>query len=278
MSKYTTQVRFICESKSGLANSAGSGKVNEVIQKSWNKIFTSDVAFFDESYRSVLCSKILKHYYLREIGTETVGVWELWMNTRLEEIMPYYNELYKSALIEFNPMHNTYLETTHKRDTKHTETAHDRLTRTIRGDDNTEYNMLSEHSERSEDVGGRHAENGQKDLYSDTPQGSISNLENESYLTNARRTHEKIDDNYDQNTNSSGNNHEHYTNTRQFADYTESDNNRNSGVDGLENFIEKVSGNSGSSFSGLLLEFRKTLLNIDMLVIDEFDDLFMGLW
>ena len=106
MSKYTTEVRFICESKSGLSESKGFGSVDEVLNSSWDKIFTSKVSFFDEEYRGVLCKKILKHYYLREIGCETVGIWLLWMNTKLEEIMPYYNKLYESELIKFNPMYD----------------------------------------------------------------------------------------------------------------------------------------------------------------------------
>ena len=115
MSKYTTEVRFICESKAGLSESAGCDNVDDIVSKSWNKIFTSKAVFFDEEYRSVLCQKILKHYYLREIGCETVGIWKLWMNTRLEEIMPFYNQLYKSALIEFNPLHDVDLKRTHNR-------------------------------------------------------------------------------------------------------------------------------------------------------------------
>ena len=115
VSKYTTEVRFICESKSGLAESKGCDNVDEVLENSWNKIFTTNCTFFDETYRSVLCKKILKHYYLREICSETVGIWKLWMNTKLEEIMPYYNQLYESAKIEFNPMHDVNLTREHKR-------------------------------------------------------------------------------------------------------------------------------------------------------------------
>ena len=48
MSKYTTEVRFICESKSGLSESKGFGSVDEVLNGSWDKIFTSKVSFFDE--------------------------------------------------------------------------------------------------------------------------------------------------------------------------------------------------------------------------------------
>ena len=104
MSKYTTEVRFICETKAGLDESKGAGNVDNILTNSWDKIFTTNCTFFDNNYRSVLCKKILKHYYLREIAAETVGVWLLWMNTKLEEIMPYYNQLYESALIEYDPL------------------------------------------------------------------------------------------------------------------------------------------------------------------------------
>ena len=83
MSKYTTEVRYICEQKSELEESKGFTSVDDVINKSWNKIFTTNVNFFDENYKQVICKKILKHYYMREIGCETVGLWMLWMNTRL---------------------------------------------------------------------------------------------------------------------------------------------------------------------------------------------------
>ena len=115
MSKYTTEVRFICESKSGLENSKGCDDVDEILNNSWNKIFTTKTEIFDENYRAVICKKILKHYYLREICSETVGIWKLWLNTRLEEILPYYNQLYKSALLEFNPLYDVNVTRTHNR-------------------------------------------------------------------------------------------------------------------------------------------------------------------
>ena len=60
MSKYTTEVRFICESKSGLENSKGCDDVDEILNNSWNKIFTTKAEIFDENYRAVICKKILK--------------------------------------------------------------------------------------------------------------------------------------------------------------------------------------------------------------------------
>lgn len=279
MSKYTTEVRFICESKSGLEISGGSGDVDRIIANSWNKIFTSKAPFFDEEYRSILCQKILKHYYLREICCETVGIWTLWMNTRLEEIMPYYNQLYESAKIEFNPMHNVDLTSKHERNVEGTSkedgTRTDNTTgkRTLTGNRDTD----------NTSVGTRNTTNSsdetKRDLYSDTPQGAITGLENENYLTNAR----KITDN----VNGTGN-EETNTTEKSGTDYSETEDTTGK-IDGVtsntgktnttEDYLETIIGKQGTeSFSSLLNEFRETFLNIDMKVIEEFNDLFFGLW
>lgn len=259
MSKYTTQVRFICESKSGLEVSGGSGDVDNIIAGSWNKIFTSKAPFFDEAYRSVLCSKILKHYYMREICCETVGIWALWMNTRLEEIMPYYNQLYESAKIEFNPLHDVNLTREHKR--TENETASGNRDTTGNRDTNITSNGTTNRTTNNDE--------NKKDLYSDTPQGALTGVENETYLTNAR----KITDNVNRTDNAEVNNTE--KNASDYSDKEETTSN----VDTTENYLETLVGKQGSdTYSKMIMEFRDTFLNIDMMVIDEFKDLFFGLW
>ena len=243
MSKYTTQVRFICEQKAELSESAGCNNVDEIISKSWDKIFTTKCAIFDEKYRSVICSKILKHYYLREIGTETVGVWSLWMNTRLEEILPYYNKLYESAKLEFNPFNDVDLKRQHK-------TEYDGKTDTT-----------DKGSRDTTSTGESTNTNTNYDLFSDTPQGALNGVDNEQYLSSAR----KITDN----GNSTGN-----TTTKESTN-TSGTSNTNS----TENYIETITGKQGTeSYSNLLIKYRDTLINIDIMVINEFSDLFMGLW
>ena len=259
MSKYTTQVRFICENKSELKVSGGSSDVDNIIANSWNKIFTSKAPFFDEAYRSVLCQKILKHYYLREICCETVGIWTLWMNTRLEEIMPYYNQLYESTKIKFNPMHDVDFIREHKR--TENETANGNRDTTSNRNTNITSNGTSNRTTSSDE--------NKKDLYSDTPQGALTGVENETYLTNAR----KITDNVNGTDNAEANNIEE--NISNYSDKEETTSN----IDTTENYIETLVGKQGTeSFSGLLNKFRETFLNIDMMVIEEFSDLFFGLW
>lgn len=157
MSKYTTEVRFICEKAAGLDNSAGCGEVDDIIQKAIPKIFSFDFPIFDEAYRNVICTKILMHYYTREICEEVVGLWKLRLQTKMNEIMPYYNQLYKSELLNFNPLNDTEIVTTHKAN-------------------------RNENSDTTNNTSGT-----SRDLFSDTPQGGLDGVESEKYLSNARK-------------------------------------------------------------------------------------------
>lgn len=271
MSKYTTEVRFICESKSGLENSAGADNVDDIISKSWDKIFTKKAIFFDEEYRSILCQKILKHYYLREICCETVGIWKLWLNTRLEEVMPYYNQLYESAKIKFDPIKDTDLSTTYTRTTDGTKNENG--TRNETGTNNK-----NNSGKRDTTNSGTFTSNNDKtnrDLYSDTPQGALTGVENETYLTNARKVTEV--DNTMSNTKDTSNDtySDEVTENREINETT----NNNGTSNTTEEYIESIVGKRGSeSYSDLLNKFRDTFLNIDMMVIEEFSDLFFSLW
>lgn len=57
-------------------------------------------------YKEVLIAKILRHYHFNQIGAETPERFVYYLNTQLAEIMPYYNQLYASELINFNPLLN----------------------------------------------------------------------------------------------------------------------------------------------------------------------------
>ena len=242
MSKYTTELRFICETESGLGKSVGYNNVSEVISNSRAKIFNFDYPIYDENYRSVLETKILKHFYTREIGFETYGLWKLKLDTKMNEIMPYYNQLYKSTLLKFNPLWT------------------DDYTREGgKSNDGTSLNV-SERDNSQLSNGTDKAENVSRDKYSDTPQGSLQNIENDTYLTNARKV---TDDNKTERTNISQSN----------------DKEQNQNVfNNTEDYLESVQGRRGKDASELLMKYRKTFLNIDMEIIDELEELFIHLW
>lgn len=279
MSKYTTEVRFICESKSGLENSSGADNVDEVIAGAWNKIFTSKVPFFDESYRSLLCQKILKHYYLREICCETVGTWKLWMNERLETIMPYYNQLYESELIKFEPLNDVNLTRKHDRTVDGTEERNGETSDTNNGTREVTGTNDTKETGTGKTTTSASSDETKRDLYSDTPQGAITGLENENYLTNARKITDNVTSSGNENTDTTRNADNDYT-ENETTNNTKNGTNKVTGTSNTtEDYLETLVGKQGSgTYSKMLMEFRDTFLNIDMMVIDEFKDLFFGLW
>lgn len=279
MSKYTTELRYICETEAGLSESVGYSKIKDVIAKAIPKIFDFDFPIFDENYRNVLETKILKHYYTREIGLETYGLWKLKLDTKLNEIMPFYNQLYKSALLEFNPLYEVDYSKTGNRDSSGTR-------------DNTENN--SESYDESIDTNESHDESTSNyndgtltkgttttttNYFSDTPQGAISNVIDGTYLTNA--TYNVTGNTGSDNTSNSGSaDSESSSKSKNEKDGSrKGSKTSNSNLTDTESYLESVRGKmSSKSYSTLLMEYRETFINIDMMLIEELSDLFFGLW
>lgn len=231
MSKYTTELRWVIENGYDL-------QLNEY-------------PIFDENYRDELNQKIINHYYFREIGFETVGLFRFYLKQTLNEIMPYYNQLYESALLEIDPLNTINF----------TET----LTRTKIGNDTKNFNEDTTVNSNGDSNSNSTKNTNFKDVESDTPQGmlSIGNIEGELYASYAR-----ISKNEDT-TNSTA--HQETTDTQKRK------NDEKINREDNENYTRTEKGNRESQ-SELLMKYRQTFLNIDMQVINELNDLFMGLY
>lgn len=315
MGKYTTEVRYICETYAGETESVGYDNIDEVIDKSYLKIFNNDkIPMYKnetEAHRAGLLKKILLHYYTREIGYETVGLWKLKLNQKMIEIMPYYNQLYESAELEFDPFKNVDVTRTHEGEYNDDEKVdNQRDTESHRGihttqESDTKEDITLRHSKtttegndvRTNDV----VENGNSwVLFSDTPQGGIdginaaaSDLAGNGYLTNATRTittpdeqsvtqtHGDIVETYNAGGDKKDTTEGHAeveTQTVENANGKITDDNtkNNKGTDEYEN---KDIGKIGTeTYQEMLIKYRETFLNIDLMVIRELEKLFMGLW
>ena len=219
MSKYTTQLRWVIEQAENDAH--GTYEPGIYTEASYKKIGLSTYPIFDEEYRTQLKNKIIDHFYFREIGMETVANFAWFLRRKMNEIMPYYNQLYESVDLVTDPVNEidvTYLEHI---DSKSNNTANSTTTT----DDSN--------------------------VYSDTPmdfiEDGLSAIKRGNYATNA---------NYDQgesNTDSTAN-----TNSEQDRSRSEKGHRQ--------------------SQSDLLLKYRETFINIDMMIIEELETLFIGLW
>lgn len=187
----------------------------------------NDYPIFDTNYRNGLNQKIVNHYHNREIGQETVSMWKFAMRRKMHEIMPYYNELYKSSQLEFDPLRTIDMQTV----------------------SSGESTQAAEATGSTETVSNGQA--GSRAVQSQTPQVLLSG--NKDYATSAADT-----------TSESQN-----TGTGNESSSSTAEENTSSSTE--------VTGYQGIP-SDLLMAYRASLLNVDMLVIDELRDLFMGIW
>ena len=234
MSRYTTEIRYICVSLSGVEYSVGYKNVSEVIEKSRDKIFPS-FDLFDENYRSVLETKILKHFYTREIGFETFGLWQLKLDAKLSVIMPYYNKIYKAVMLDIPVIEN--VDVTRKHEGK-------------KNDDSTSIGSANSNTDTT-------SEDKSKVKYSDTPQGALTDLENDAYMSSAT-----ISDS-----------------TQKSNSKTEQSNTSTANAKTTEEYVERITGKQGSqNYISMINEYVEKLKNVDMMIINELEDLFMQVW
>lgn len=266
MSRYTTEVRYICESLAGLDKSVGYSNVNEVIEKSRNRIFPP-FEIFDESYRPVLETKIIKHFYTREIGCETFGLWQLRLDAKLSVIMPYYNKLYKAINIDIPVIDNVNMNVEHNigrnSDTKVSDSTD--ITATSNTETNTETNTTT--NTKTDNTASS------KTRHSDTPQGSLKDLESNEYMTDATISDTTQSVNSNSSSNTSGNTSSNTSNNNN------SKSNSDTNAKSTEEYAERRWGKEGTTtYISMVNEYIEKMKNIDAMIIRELEDLFMQIW
>lgn len=187
----------------------------------------SDYPIFDEAYREILNQRITDHYALYEIGMETPQMFRFALNRRLREIMKYYNQLYLSEKIAFDPLSTidysdvtdtTNSVTSNQSNTNHNENITDSKARAV----NTELPQV--HLSPDED----YASSGADTTSNTTATGDGTSTTTGTDTANGTVTHD-------------------------------------------------VTGRQGPAAT-LLMNYRASLLNIDLMVIMECANLFMGIW
>lgn len=162
MSKYTTELRYYLQT---LAKTEDEENVTDILEKSWNLVFNFDFPIYDEKHRQELCTKILLHYYFREIGTETIGAWHIKLQMKMNEIMPYYNKLYQVLDENFS--------------LSKTRESFRTLEHTGKNDFTGNVNTVNTNSSNVNNM------DNTVNKFLDTPQGGLDGILDTDYLTNA---------------------------------------------------------------------------------------------
>lgn len=235
MSKYTTMLRWIVEQEQGTVPASNSVRYT---QATYKKIGLDKYPIFNESYRKTLNDKIIDHFWFREIGFETCAQFEWYMRRTMNEIMPYYNELYIAQAKIDDPLSNI------ARNWKESWNKDVKDTGTVRNAGSTSSSGSSSN----------------RNIYEDTPMSLLDNttpptVQGFDYATNVT---------YDNGS---------------ATDSTQSDTTRtlNTNENDAGWHVHDESGRNKSQ-AELMKEYMEMFVNIDMKVIHDLEDLFMGLW
>lgn len=242
MSKYTTQLRWVVEQSCA---DAGHDPTPDNWKDAYKRLGLDDYPIFNEAYRDTLNSKIIRRYYVREIGMETVGLFAFYMRERMYDVMTYYNQLYKSQELVTDPLKSesmTYKELWER--------------------DNT--GSLSETtSGTSKGVTESATETSDRNVFSDTPmdmlQDTPSKVENLEYASNVT---------YDDSN----------SETHSQSDGTTSGKRDNETTGNETGSRTRAEDGYRIPQADLLEKYRKTFLNIDEMVVNELGDLFMTVY
>lgn len=254
MSSYTMTLREYIEM---WTQDTDSMSVRDRIETGRSKLFDFDYPIFDPAYKQEFETHFIRNFYMREIGAETEGLFKFNLETWLLIHMPYYNKLFESELLSYDPLSNTKLDSTSNKKNNLTGNAsnnqnvqHDSTT----GNDTTENVTESGFS--------RNLESNNPDTRLQlTATDGVGVIQYASEITEDKMTGNKSVTNH-----SGGNNSATESQTGTST----------SQVDSSENAADHTEGKTGSqSFAQLLKEHRETFLRIEKQLFYEMNQLFM---
>lgn len=79
-------------------------ELRHVVQN--HNIFDFNYPFYDENKRSTFERDFIRHFYFREIGSETIDRFKLLLEDKMRTVFPYYNELFRTAQVEYSILDN----------------------------------------------------------------------------------------------------------------------------------------------------------------------------
>lgn len=202
----------------------------------------------DEAHRDTLNRRILEHYRLREIGMETPQAFVFYLGRTMAEIMPYYNQMYALEDRKYDPLVSVDMWGTS--DSENTGESSAR---------NTSDGSSTTHSTSESDTV---TDNSAMTVGSQFPQTRLDDFR--KYATEASQT----DSHGNSHTTGSQDSTSHNTSEAR-TDFQHSKSNG-----------KGTTHSSGRSQSGasLIMEARAAVLNIDMMVVNELERLFMQTW
>lgn len=227
--------------------------ISEVITDAAPLFFNFNFPFYDETKRAEFEQNFLRHFYMREIGLETIDYFMLRLEDKLNTIMPYYNKLLLANAKEYDPFYTEIIDENITRvrsgKTSGTDTTATSGSSTTKGTSaNTTVSSADDNNQQS-----------------DLPQGSLANFNDNSYMSSAGKGHTESNTTVNGTDETTGTNSGSSNATR--AETSE-------GNETEKRTANNVRGNQ----SEMLRMYYEAQRNIIDNIYNDCEDLYMGLW
>lgn len=204
---------------------------------------------YDENHRAELNEKIIRHYALREIGQETAQQFIFYLGLTMAEIMPYFNERYKTLDMKYNPLQSVDMTTDSENGSESQSSSKASSTQDSTSSSSSKSDNASTTTSKSFD--------------SDVPQTGVVG----DFARYASHANESQADS--SGTASSSQDSASHATSHSATDYQHDASNSKG--------KSHVSGRSQSAMS-LVQEYRNAIINVDMEIVRSLEPCFMQLW
>jgi hypothetical protein len=281
MASYTTELRTIIEAHSQFEPNLTTRERIEIGRK---KLFDFSYEMFDDSYKAVFETNFIRNFYMREIGFETEELFKFYLETWIRINMPYFNKMFESELIEYNPLFN--VDMTEDANTKSDKIQKDNrdVTQTAKtsgtSDGTNDQTSKQDATTSGKQNGTESEDNFNRGLVSDTPDSRLSITPNADG-TGSIEYASKITENKDKNgstSKSDSSGESHVDSTDKVVSHNEAKTNSDatskdvlaSDINEIEDYINHKVGKVGAvSYPQLVKEYRDSLLRIEKTIFSD---------
>ena len=217
-------------------------------------------SYYKGAEKTAFEQKIIDHYYFRQIGQETVGRFLHYFRARMREIMPRYVDMYKTVELMHgldNPFDNVDIVETFEQESTGASSGSSSGTTTGTGSTTSSTEASADHGETSRKT----------HVFSNTPQGDLTNLD--THMTEAT---------VDEDTGSDHSSSESSANQQAHTSTTDEQTNTSSNTGTVKHTLTRKGNQGVNTYAHDIIEFRQSLIDVDMMVIKDLNDLFLGVY
>lgn len=256
------------------------------IEKGRRNIFREDYEI-PKHHKESFETNFIRHFYFKEIGFETEERFLFELDSWLLLNMPYWNKMYESVDLEYNPLYNVDLKKDLDSDKNTNKQELRKVDTLLENDADATADTNSTVKENVEDVGNRKqnidATEKNKDLREDTPDDRLNIINDANIIEtaseikqndNKKDVSDVTDTNSTRDSEGVGTSH---SDTR--SHLTSKGNNKDDFTADKDEKLksqEHIYGKQGDvTYAQLIKEHREAILNIEKMIFDSMKELFM---